>query len=759
MAPLSRALSIGLVLPFGELAESFFPDALLATLAADARAAGHRVALVRVFWDGHDDAADAMISARLGAWLAAHEVDLVVAERWLDLAPIRAHLAAAPGRRAVAIARDPLDPCALQGVVELVVGGDPGRTRSGATLRSPTLDELRLAFARVVAAIADGGDPAEVPGVARVEAGELSLRRPIERPAAPLPFDAVVEMDAIAEGAPPPVTRKTLFGDAGCPYAQDPLAQPFYAGVRLPDDRPVARLGCAFCSMGGDYEKSAETTVVARTLEQAQLWLARAPTVRELVLADQGATRYLRALMEGARARGLRPATWLFAVRADAFVRSLDAIRGAARAAAEAGQRLEAYLTGFESFSDAELARYNKGTTAAEQVAAIAAMRALAAEMPQAFGYASAKGHSLILWSPWTTLADLRDSVAILRREGVAELFHELGRNRLRLYPTLPIHWAAARDGALVDAWEDGDEGAARGKGYNAERPWRFLDPRTRRARALAEALRARLGAETELGQLQAAIELAASDGPRSVDVVLADLDALDAALASLQRASEHGALVRAAGACNNGCRACAEGDFWVDPSPSAILARIESARASGGAVVLAGREPTLWPGFVDAVRAAAGDDRRAVSVVTNGRRFASSAFAREVVAAGLSHASVKLFAAEAEAHDAIARDPGAFAQALAGARNLRAAGLRALEARAVLHAEGLAALSSLPARARAAGATVLRVEAKVDAIGLARLRDAASAIEDLATAARAAGLPIAARRLPSASRSLTSPA
>lgn len=745
MSPL--ALSIGLIVPFGELSESFFPDALLATLAATARAAGHRAEVVRVFYDGHDDAVDEAISARLAAWLAARDVDLVVGERWLDLAPIRAHLAEKAGRRAIAIARgDSLDARELEGVVELVVGGNPGRTRSGATRRTATLEELRLAFARLLDALAAGADPADVPGVARVVEGELALRAPLERPDAPPPFDAVVELDAIAAGEAPPVGRKTLFGDAGCPYAADPLAQPFFAGVRLPGDAPIARLGCAFCVMGGDYEKRPEADVVARTLEQARFWLSRAPGVTELVLADQGALRYLRALMVGAR--GLPGARWLFAARSDAFVRSLDAIRAAARAAVESGQRLEVYLTGFESFSDAELRRYNKGVTAAEQVAAIAAMRALAREVPEGFGYASARGHSLILWSPWTTPEELREGVEVMRRAGVGELFHELGRNRLRLYPDLPIYYAAARDGALVDAWEDGDEGAGRRKGYNAERPWRFLDPRARRCRALAEALRARLGPETELAQLAAAADLSIAGGGPALAEVMAGLEALEAALVAAGPRGARGAVVRASGGCNNGCRSCASGDRYAEPAAGALLARVAAARDEGGAITLAGREPTLWPTFLDVVRAAAGRDRRAVTVVTNGRRFAASAFARDAVAAGLSAASVKLFAADAEAHDAVARDRGAHAQALAGARNLRAAGLRSVEALVILHGEALAGLDALPARARAAGATSLRVAPALDAIGLARLGDAADAVRALAAACRACGLPIAARAL-----------
>jgi hypothetical protein len=754
----SRARSIGFVLAYGELSESFFPDALLAHLCARARRAGHRAELVRVYYDGKDADADAAIGERLARWLAARDVDVIVAERLFDPAPLRAHVAGAPNRKVVLVSRgDSFDP--VDGV-DLVVGGNPGSTRSGATRRSPSLGELALAFDRLLDALARDADPASVPGVGRVVDGELVLAAPLERPTLREPFEAVVEMDVIAAGEPPAITRKTLFGNVGCPYAADPLEQLHFRGVRLPTTRPIARLGCAFCALGGDYEKRPDAEVVAHTLEQADFWAARVPTLRELVLADQHSLRYLRALMFAAR--GLRPMRWLFAARSDAFVRELSTVRAAIEAAEETGHVLEVYLTGFESFSDAELRRYNKGITVAEQIAAVDRMRELAREHPRAFAYAAARGHSLILWSPWTTPEEIRESVDVIRAEGIAELFHEIGRNRLRLYRDLPIFYAAERDGALLDAWEDGDRGAGRAKGYSVEHPWRFLDPRTRLCERFARRLRERLGTATELAQLAAASDFAIEAGPDVADVegtcarVIASVEALERVLDSLAHRRVgtptaprrlHAAVVRVSGACNNGCASCPNRERFLDSSLDATLARVADARAEAGPIVLGGREPTMHVGFFELVRAAA-EGGRPVGVVSNGRRFASSAFAREAVGAGLRAASIKIFGVDSASADATTRDPGGFAQALAGMRNLRAAGVRALEARVVLHARDLARLDALPAIACRAGATQLRVEVALDAVGLANLDAAARAVEALSLACERAGVPLDASPL-----------
>ncbi len=727
--------SVAVVASYGERRDSFFADTLLAMLCAAARRSGHRAEMLRVYYDGHDAAADARVDARLREWLSERAVDVVVGERFVNVETFEA-----PGRVVVQVARgDAFDP--VDGV-HWVVGANPGRTRQGTTRRTPSVDELCLAWERLLTALAVGDDPARVPGVGRVDGDDLVLHAPLERPARVPAFDAVVAMDCIAEGDAPAVVRKTLFGNVGCPYGADPLALPHYARVRLPVERPVARLGCAFCALGGDYEKRPDAEVVARTLEQARFWTERVATVTELVLSDQHALRYLRALLLGAR--DLRPVRWLFAARSDSFVREAATVRAAVEAAVATGHTLEVYLTGFESFSDAELTRYNKGVTVAEQLEAVAAMRALSEEFPRAFRYGDARGHSLILWSPWTTPDDIADSVAVMRRAGLAELFHELGRNRLRLYRDLPIYYAAERDGALCDEWQEGDHGAARRKGYNTEHPWRFLDPRTRLCYALARALVARLGRDSEPAQLAAAADyaraVAPDDVPSTVARVLREVEALEAALREAPTRRYPAAHdVRGTNACNNGCAHCPNRARYV-PDAS-LAARIDAARARPGPVRFAGREPTLWPDVAALVQRAAGDDRRPVWMVTNGRRFASAPFARELVQAGLTHATVKLFGPDAAVADAYTRDPGGHAQSLAGLRNLRAAGLRSVTARVVLHAHNLDDLSALPARLREGGATELQLDAPLDAIGLGALDRAAAAVRDLAAACRAAGL------------------
>jgi pyruvate-formate lyase-activating enzyme len=728
--------SIAFVLPYGEPRDGFFPDGLAGLLCARARALGHRGEIVRVYYHGHDADQDAAIGERLRAFLAEHDVDLVVVERLFDGAPLRAHLRAHRGATSLLVTRgEPFT--AVEGALDWVIGLATAPTRAGHR-RSPEIGELVASFGAFLEHLERGLDPLGAPGVSRLEHGALrhgplSVPTPLPRPLRP-----VLEQHVVAPGEPPAVRRKTLFGNAGCPYASDPLEAPHYAQVRLPT-APLARLGCAFCSMGGDYQKRPDAQVIDETLEQARAYVAL-PEIDELVLSDQHALRYLAPLME--RAAELRPVRWLFPARADAFVRERARIEAAIAAARRSGQRLEVHLSGFESFCDRELERYHKGVDRETLLAAVRAMRELAAAHPDVFDYARARGHSLILFNPWTSPEDLHESVAAIREHGLAELFDELGRNRLRLYDGLPITLAAERDGALTAAWEDGDEGAGRRKGYSAELPWRFLDPRTRALRALTEGLRERLGHETEVAQLAAAVEWARAGSPRDVDTVLAGVERLRALLAARTGGGHRRAAVaHFAGACNDGCAACPNRDRALPDDEAALTARIDAARATGLPVVLAGREPTVRAAFGALLARARGDDRREVGLVTNGRRFAYAAFAQAAVRCGLAAVSLKLFAPDAASADAIARVDGAHAQALEGARTLRRAGLSVLELRAPLHARNLEALPRYVDRAE--GADALFVEVALDAVGLAHLRAAADALEALLERCDAHGLPV----------------
>ncbi len=131
---------------------------------------------------------------------------------------------------------------------------------------------------------------------------------------------------------------------------------------------------------------------------------------------------------------------------------------------------------------------------------------------------------------------------------------------------------------------------------------------------------------------------------------------------------------LRITGACNNGCLFCLDSGFRprAPLELEGLLRELEGARAAGAQrIILSGGEPTTHPHYLDLVEAARGLGFPWIQTITNGRMFAYRPFAARALAAGLSEVTISLHGDSAELHDRLTAVPGAFAQALAGLKNL----------------------------------------------------------------------------------------
>lgn len=706
---------VALVVPYGEASESFFPDTLLSWLSARARRHGHESRVFRVYYDGRDPARDEAVRARLVEALDRFAPTDVLVERVFDLAPLL-EVRARHGAKLVMVCRgDGFDPDPR---LDGWIGRAPGRHR-GRTRRTPTIADI---VREHDAWLGDTDDDAGA-SLPRVE------------------LDLAHEVIALDDARVPTPRLRTLFASVGCPYAGDPRRSAFYAGLALlddPTDDSLSLLGCAFCPMGGDYQRADEGALVAWVAAQARAIRDAVPETEGFVLSDQAPLSYLSRLIDATAS--LPSLRWLVAMRADVIVRDRARLERTIERARAAGHTISLYLTGFESFSDRELERYVKGTTSAELVRAVDTMRALAREHCDAFRYGEDRGHSLILWSPWTSLEDLAQSTETIRAHGLRELFWDLGRNRLRLTHELPITHAAARDGALVDRWDEGDDGAARGKGYASERPWRFLDRETALAHRVASELRERLGRDTELAQLRAAIAFARGRGDdnasRLAREVCDGVGRLDRALArwlSGARAATdpaRGAFVRAevldvGMACACGHPWCAERDSFVEPSWART--RLEALlETSPSALVIAGGDATRHPEIE--------------ALVARARTRGSK------VGLALPSPASRVIACDALSMDVGApEDVSRLASSLDAFVFEGAREVRLLLNDALLDHDLEALVGSI---ARSLAPDVLRVVVPIDAIALSRLDDACAAIDRLARAAKSRELALEASPL-----------
>jgi MoaA/NifB/PqqE/SkfB family radical SAM enzyme len=198
---------------------------------------------------------------------------------------------------------------------------------------------------------------------------------------------------------------------------------------------------------------------------------------------------------------------------------------------------------------------------------------------------------------------------------------------------------------------------------------------------------------------------------------------------------------------CNQNCWFCnarrpAERTEFI--ARRAVRKRIAAAHAGDAReIVLSGGEPTMRSDLVDLVQRAAEGGRRVV-LETNGALIDAER-ARALAAAGLHTARVQVLAGEADAADAIARVPGAFAAALTAIRALLAARVT-VEVTTPIVRRNHALVAAVPG---ALALTELRVAALVlviptdapDPIECATLADVARAVTAVAESARRAGM------------------
>ncbi len=739
---------------FGTSKGGYFSDVLLGLLCSDALALGHDAKMLRVYYDGTHRERDAEISQRLADWLLNEEIDLVVTDRVLDNSPFARWKAQRPASRMLLL--PPPEGMASVPPADAALGFRPYERRRD---HGEMGDEVRRAFAMWLAADLASAEEADIPGLSQVRHGRLQspARSLLEATGSSLHFRPVVECEVISDSAITPAPY-TVFGNGGCPYSRDVSQAAPYADLQLPEEDEILRKGCAFCTMGGDYDKRTNQETVASVLRQVSYLTEHLPKPHSFVLTDQHPLRYLTLLLERAEAEGIREVTWLLETRADWLVEHRAALEQSIAIAARTETRLQLYLVGFESFSNEDLERYNKGTTREILLAAADLVRELARLHPRHFGYTRDRGHSLILFHPWTSPSSLLESGETLRANGFSDFFYDITRNRLRLYPRLPVYSLAKSQGLVTDDWV-GDEASqtARSKGYSVDIAWRFSDPRAAIAYEACRKLRNDLGGETEISQLVAVSRWSAgfpADETPEPDDAVGDLESALAKLSDrfgrlLQGScGDRAAPVIFAGACNNACHGCENRDRFFPDDGESLQGRVDEAREKGLPVMLAGREPTLHPDFVPLIERARSEDERRVGVVTNGRRFAYGKFTAQAVRSGLSDVSVKVFAPTAELADRICRVEGAHAQAMAGIEKLVKVGVR-MEMRVPLHASALDTLADFAELASSHRVGTIRVEVALDSLGLRNLARAETSLEQLEAACRERGVRLAVSPLP----------
>lgn len=177
------------------------------------------------------------------------------------------------------------------------------------------------------------------------------------------------------------------------------------------------------------------------------------------------------------------PAIFLFNPRIDDVLRVRRRIERIMPALARAGHEIRILSMGVENFSERENARFNKGISLAQ----VDEFLALTDKWSHAYGnvFKPFKGGNeiveigMIMFSPWTTLADIRVNLAC----AVARRFPEQGYwlySILLIEPLSAIARLARKDGVLADRFADRGQvyGLLKNEGEIPLTAWRFKDAR-----------------------------------------------------------------------------------------------------------------------------------------------------------------------------------------------------------------------------------------------------------------------------------------
>lgn len=285
--------------------------------------------------------------------------------------------------------------------------------------------------------------------------------------------------------------RPTISGpSSGCPFLLDARQNAAFTDLALDPERTQTK-GCSFCLDNfGAYVVPSESAVLAAWLEGVRRIRAARPDAREILLTDERPHRYLPAFFAAIAADpSLGSIELLWKSRADWLLEFAADVARACEVAARSGSVVHLYLMGFENFDRAHLELFNKGHGPEVSERAIELMRDLQRRFPESFEHRRYRSHGILLFTPWTAPEALLENARWMRRLRFHELRAEAVKTRLRLYPRVPLHRLAERDGLLAERFAAGRGDRAAEQGYDASLPWRFRDPRTEAIFQLANAL------------------------------------------------------------------------------------------------------------------------------------------------------------------------------------------------------------------------------------------------------------------------------
>ena len=235
--------------------------------------------------------------------------------------------------------------------------------------------------------------------------------------------------------------------------------------------------GCSFCYCSHPKFFAPGTPVVELTLRQVAA--ARATANRaihdwEFLIRGADLPLQIDTFCGALLAEGIDPADYHISIRIDHFLQCEARFRNALTLLAKSGNRLIIWNMGLENFSPEENRRFNKGIDEETICRGIALLNDLKKDYPESFDFT---GFGFILFTPWTTIADLRHNIAAFKKWLSLSSQFFIG-TALQLLPGVPITELARAEGLLTESFVDLPPFSGCINSWDGyELPWRFKHP------------------------------------------------------------------------------------------------------------------------------------------------------------------------------------------------------------------------------------------------------------------------------------------
>ncbi len=264
-----------------------------------------------------------------------------------------------------------------------------------------------------------------------------------------------------------------------CSYMPAVRANPYFKNTDLRDLE--APRGCSFCASWKEEASHIPGDLVPLAARQMEASLATLnPKVqdREFQIRGTALVGQMDRMALEMEARGFEPCVLHLSCRIDEILRAEQQLRSAMPALERRGHRIALWNMGLENLSPRENLRFNKGLDSKTIREGLKAIKSLEVDYPQTFEFSS---FGFILFTPWTTMEDLRNNIHHARELGLRELFEHLG-SALQLLPDRPITRLAVEDGLASPSFRDyAPESGCITSWDEAEMPWRFQQPKVGR--------------------------------------------------------------------------------------------------------------------------------------------------------------------------------------------------------------------------------------------------------------------------------------